>query len=302
MSVAATGRIPGRASAQRRGWLVAHRFLLLRRLTQLAFLAVFLSGPWLGVWIAKGTLASSMTFDVLPLTDPLVLLQSLAARHWPTATALLGAGIVLGFYVLVGGRSYCAWVCPINPVTDLASWLRMRLGLAKGWQPKRVLRFWMLAAVIVVSAVIGRIAWEAVNPITILQRGLVFSIGLGWLAVLAVFVFDLLVARRGWCGHLCPVGAFYGLLGKVAVLRISAAARARCDECMDCYAVCPEPQVIAPALRLSAATASPVILSGDCSNCGRCADVCPENVFRYAWRGDRRECAPPRPDEVRKVA
>ncbi|MBL8698058.1 MAG: quinol dehydrogenase ferredoxin subunit NapH [Alphaproteobacteria bacterium] len=301
MSVAATGRVPGRVAAVRRGWLAAHRFLLLRRLAQLVFLAVFLTGPWFGLWIAKGTLATSLTFDVLPLTDPLVLLQSLAARHWPSATALIGAAIVLAAYLLVGGRAYCAWVCPINPVTDLAYWLRTRLGLAKGWQPSRATRFWLLGAVLVVSAVAGRIAWEAVNPITILQRGLLFGIGLGWIAVVAVFLFDLLVARHGWCGHLCPVGAFYGLLGKAAVLRVSAAGRARCDDCMDCYAVCPEPHVISPALRGTAAT-SPVILSGDCSNCGRCADVCPEDVFRFALRGDRREHAPAVPADVRKVA
>ena len=89
MSVAATGRIPGRVAVERRGWFAAHRFLLLRRLSQATFLAVFLSGPWFGLWIAKGTLAASLTLDVLPLTDPLVLLQSLVARHWPEATALI---------------------------------------------------------------------------------------------------------------------------------------------------------------------------------------------------------------------
>jgi polyferredoxin len=52
-------------------------------LSQLAILALFLLGPWLGVWVVKGNLSSSLTLGVLPLTDPFVLAQVLATRHWP---------------------------------------------------------------------------------------------------------------------------------------------------------------------------------------------------------------------------
>ena len=31
-----------------------------------------------------------------------------------------------------------------------------------------------------------------------------------------------------------------------------------------------------------------MILSGDCTACGRCVDVCPERVFRFTHRFDRR--------------
>ena len=81
---------------QLKGVWQAHRFGILRRVAQLAFLALFLTGPLLGVWIAKGTLASSLTFGVLPLTDPFILVQSLATRHWPEATALIGAATSMG--------------------------------------------------------------------------------------------------------------------------------------------------------------------------------------------------------------
>jgi len=56
------------------------------------------------------------------------------------------------------------------------------------------------------------------------------------------------VLRHGWCGHVCPVGAFYSLLAVPSVVRVSAADREKCDDCMDCFAVCPEQQVIRPAL------------------------------------------------------
>ncbi|MCC7548300.1 MAG: quinol dehydrogenase ferredoxin subunit NapH [Burkholderiales bacterium] len=268
----------------RRNLLVRNRWLLARRLVQGTILVLFLLGPWFAIWWVKGNLASSTVLDVLSLTDPLILLQSLAAGHAPHALALTGALIVLVFYLVVGGRVYCSWVCPINVVTDAAHWLRTRLGLGPGWQPRRSLRYWLLAMTLIVSAVTGSIAWELVNPITWLHRGLVFGMGLAWLVVLAVFLFDLLVSRRGWCSHLCPVGAFYGALGCAALVRVNARGRAACTDCGDCYRACPEPQVLVPALKPRAADASVVIASGDCTNCGRCIDVCGENVLHMGTR------------------
>lgn len=283
---------PGRDCQDRHGFLVANRWLLARRLCQLGIFLLFATGPWLGVWIAKGNLATSLTFDVLPLTDPLVLLQSLVARHLPELTAVVGAGIVLATYLTVGGRLYCSWVCPINVVTDTAAWLRRRLGIETDWKVKPETRLWVLGAILFASAITGTIAFELVNPITTLYRNILFGMSWGLASIAAIFAFDLLVAKHGWCGHVCPVGAFYGVLNHTALVRVSAPGRARCDDCMDCYAVCPEMHVISPALKGDRTGASPVILSADCTACGRCVDVCPERVFKFTHRFDQKLDAP----------
>ena len=268
-----------------KGWFGAHKWLLARRASQLGFLMLFLVGPWFGWRIVDGTLAGSRTLGILPLTDPFVALQSILAGHWPELTTLIGALIVLAVYALIGGRVYCSWVCPINPVTDAAHWLHDKLGIPKGWQPKRHTRLWLLGTVLITSALTGTVAWEIINPITMLHRGLVFGMGAAWGVVAAVFLFDLFVARRGWCGHLCPVGAFYGLLGQKSLLRVSAPNRSACDNCMDCFAVCPEMHVITAALRGKDGD-TPLILSPDCTNCGRCIDVCAVDVFNFTHRFD----------------
>lgn len=268
-----------------KGWLRAHRFLILRRLSQLGILALFLAGPLLGIWIVKGNLASSLTLEVLPLTDPHVLLQSVLSGVVPETAALVGVVLVLLFYALVGGRVFCAWVCPVNMVTDLAAWLRRRLGLRAGSQISRTARYWMLALTLVLPLVAaGGIVWELVNPVSILFRGIVFGIGAGWLVIAGVFLFDLLVAKDGWCGHLCPVGAFYNLLGSKSLVRVNAANRSACNDCMECFVVCPEPQVIKPALHGARQGLGPVILSSDCTNCGRCIDICAKQVFGLGGR------------------
>jgi ferredoxin-type protein NapH len=200
----------------------------------------------------------------------------------------VGALMVLVFYALVGGRVFCSWVCPVNLVTDLAAWLRRRFDLRGGSALSRNLRYWILGLILLFPLVTGVIAWEYLNPVSMLHRGLIFGMGLGWLIIAGVFLFDLLVARHGWCGRLCPVGAFYGLVGSGALLRVSAARRERCDDCMDCFEICPEPQVIKPALKGAADCVGPVILDINCTNCGRCIDVCSKDVFRFDWRLNNR--------------
>lgn len=288
-----TGSPPsqGRRPVAVRGRLAAHKWLVLRRLTQAAVLGLFLAGPLFGVWIVRGNLSSSMTLGFLPLTDPFALLQSIAAGAAPSATALSGAAIVAAFYLVVGGRAYCAWVCPMNVVTDAAAWLRPRLGLRSGRAPPASLRGWLLAGTLVAAFATGALAWELVNPVSMLNRALVFGGALAWGGALAVFAFDLLVASRGFCGHVCPQGAVYALLGRLSLVRVSAHRRQDCDDCAECYRVCPEPAVIPPALKPRDPAASPIVASGACTNCGRCIDVCDRNVFRFTHRFDRRSPA-----------
>jgi ferredoxin-type protein NapH len=208
----------------------------------------------------------------------LVLFIGTVHRGWKVAGAPLLRGD-LSAYALLGGRVFCSWVCPVNPVADLAGWLRRRLGIGGSARIPRNTRYWILGLSLVLSALVGVAAFEWISPIGLLQRSLIFGLGLGWVAAAAIFILDLLVVRHGWCAHLCPLGAFYGLLGRVAQLRI-AFDPASCTNCGDCITVCPDPHV----LNLKRAAVAGMIASGDCTNCGRCTPVCPEGSLRFALR------------------
>lgn len=291
-------RNPRAEARAKKGWRGANRWLLLRRISQLGILGLFLLGPWFGIWIVKGNIASSLTLDTLPLTDPLLAVQAALTGHWPAASALIGAAIVVVFYLLVGGRVFCSWVCPINIVTDAAEWSREKLGIKGGARFPRATRYWLLGLVLLLALVSGALVWEWVNPVTLVFRGLVFGLGLAWGVLAAIFLLDLFVSRRAWCGHLCPVGAFYGLIpGTLSLLRVSASGRENCDDCLDCYAICPEPQVLTPALKGEKTGKGPVILARECTNCGRCLDICARDVFRFTHRFDNDPGAARGPDE-----
>ena len=149
----------GSDAIKTKGWFKSHQWLLLRRSSQLIILGVFLLGPLLNIWIVKGNLASSLTLETLPLTDPYLLLQVLLTGQAPETTALIGAAIVLVFYLLVGGRVYCSWVCPTNLITDAAAYVQRKLGIKPKARFPRNSRYWILALTLVLALASGTLMW-----------------------------------------------------------------------------------------------------------------------------------------------
>ena len=266
------------------GKLKVWRYLILRRLVQTGILLLFIGTvrwDWTlaGQPLLRGNLSSSEFIGLIPLTDPFAILQIMLTGQLPRMEVLIGAAIILALAMFPGGRTWCAWVCPINMVTDMASRIRRWLGIRNAMQVSRNLRYFVLALSLILSVITGVAAFEWVSPIGMLHRELIYGIGSGWIAVLGVFLFDLFVLRHGWCGHLCPLGAFYALPGKLAAVRIGFDAPT-CTHCGECARVCPEPQV----LDLKSAGRLGMIASGECTNCGRCITVCPEDTLRFDFR------------------
>ncbi|EML0425297.1 quinol dehydrogenase ferredoxin subunit NapH [Vibrio parahaemolyticus] len=268
----------GKEAVEKLGWWRAHRFLILRRLCQLTIIALFMAGPTLGV--LTGNLSSSMLLDTVPLSDPLIVLQALATGHIPEFNALLGVVIVVVFYAILAPRAFCAWVCPLNIVTDLAAWLRRKFNIKASYRWSPAIRYWLIPVLMLGSALSGAILWTWLDPVAALHRGLVFGMGAGWVLIALVFVLDLLLVEHGWCGHLCPLGATYGVIGRKSLLRVTAVRREDCTKCMDCFYVCPEPEVLRQPLKEGERR----VMDQNCISCGRCLDVCPEHVFEFKNR------------------
>ncbi|HCG7302591.1 TPA: quinol dehydrogenase ferredoxin subunit NapH [Vibrio parahaemolyticus] len=268
----------GKEAIEKLGWWRAHRFLVLRRLCQLTIIALFMAGPTLGV--LTGNLSSSMLLNTVPLSDPLIVLQALATGHIPEFNALLGVVIVVVFYAILAPRAFCAWLCPLNIVTDLAAWLRRKFNIKASYRWSPAIRYWLIPVLMLGSALSGAILWTWLDPVAALHRGLVFGMGAGWVLIALVFVLDLLLVEHGWCGHLCPLGATYGVIGRKSLLRVTAVRREDCTKCMDCFYVCPEPEVLRQPLK----EGDRRVMDQNCISCGRCLDVCPEHVFEFKNR------------------
>ena len=258
-----------------------YRYLIFRRTSQIALLFLYFGANAWGWTILMGNLSSSVLFNFIPLSDPYAALQMLAAGAILAVDVIVGALIITVFYFLIGGRAFCSWVCPVNIVTDAAALLRRKIGVddfAKRQPASRNIRYWVLALSLVISFIMGVTAFEFISPISMLHRGIIFGFGFGWAAVLIIFLFDLLVLKNGWCGHVCPLGGFYSLVGSYSLVRVHHQEE-NCTLCMKCKVVCPEQQV----LHMIGKQSIPV-LSGECTNCARCIEVCDDDALGFSIR------------------
>jgi ferredoxin-type protein NapH len=235
-----------------------------------------------GTPLLAGNLSAATLAGVLPIADPFAVAQLLAAGCALALPVLLGAVVALLFYGLVAGRAFCGWVCPMNIVTDAAAWTRARLGIGDLVHVNARARYVALLLALLLSAVSGLAAFDFLSPVAALHRELIYGVGLGLIGALGIFLLDAFVLKHGWCGHLCPLGAFHALMGRAARLRVNFDA-ATCSRCGDCVKVCPEPRVI----NLAQAAARGRVAAGECTQCGRCVAVCPENSLSFALRAGR---------------
>ncbi|PAF46202.1 quinol dehydrogenase ferredoxin subunit NapH [Helicobacter sp. 12S02634-8] len=293
---------------------MSYRFLILRRVIQIGILALFFVGNFSWILIAnqsfgvyqgdissfvadhrnlavgqskdvpslahvlQGNLSNSKLFGVIPMSDPLMVAQLFLAGGALSLNVYIGLLVVLGLYGVFLGRAYCAYVCPINLVTDFASFLRRWLGSYapnKQIQISRNAKYGVLLLSLVLSFVFGIAAFEMISPIGMFHRGVVFGMGAGFFGILLVFLFDLLWVKNGFCGHLCPLGAMYGLIGKYSIWRVGYDAD-KCSKCMRCVQICPENQVLH-----SVGKKSTIIDAMACIKCGRCIEVCADDALTF---------------------
>lgn len=256
-----------------------NRFLILRRFTQIAIMTLFVGANLWGWKILSGNLSTAKVFDSFYISDPYMVLQTLAAGFLLPIDVLVGAGIILFFYAFVGGRMFCSWVCPMNIVTDTALWLRKKLKMYREdikVPVKRSMRYWILLLSLALSTIFGIAAFELVSPVAMLHRGIVFGMGMGWAAILLVFFFDFAVLQNGWCGYVCPIGGFYSAINKLSLLKV-AHKKDKCTGCNECFKVCPEKQVLNIINKHDGQ-----ITKGECTNCGRCIEVCEDKALKFS--------------------
>ncbi|MCL4537909.1 MAG: quinol dehydrogenase ferredoxin subunit NapH [Nitrospirae bacterium] len=263
------------------GIIRKYRFMILRRSSQLSLMFLFFAGNAYGWSVLKGNLSSSRIMDEVPLSDPFAILQIFAAGSIVSSEALLGALTITTFFAIAGGRVFCSWVCPMNLVTDLANRLRRTFRIdsaGKSWWMSRNTRYWVIGIGLIVSLFMGVAAFEWLSPVSMLHRGVIYGMGAGWAAVLSIFLFDFLVIKNGFCGHICPLGGFYSIIGRFGLFRIRH-HKGKCTLCMKCIEICPEKQVLSMVGKKDG-----MVLSGECTNCGRCIEVCDDNAMKFGMR------------------
>ena len=210
---------------------------------------------------------------------PLGSLQNAVAAS-ADRPAFYVVGVLLVFGLLLG-RVICGFLCPFGLIQELLHKLPTKK-LKKSPLTRRLSR---LKYGILAIFVLAIPAWFALRrlplpafckyicPAGTLEGAVLLLLhpanealraltgGLFWwkLAVLLLVLTACVFAWRAFCRFLCPLGALYGLLSRLALLGVRV-ENSRCTDCGACLRACP-----ADIRRVGDA---------ECVHCGACIDVC----------------------------
>ncbi len=246
---------------------------------------LFLLSYKLDIQMLEGALTASR-FVGFHLIDLNSALQVMLAHKHIINNLLIGTGTVLLGWALLGGRTFCSWVCPYHFVSELAEKLHLHLlakKLVKDTPIDRRLRvvFWIVFALLALAT--GYTVFEAISPTGILSRALIYGPGLAVLWVIALLFFEVFFSRRAWCRYVCPIGLTYGVVGIVSPVRVKYTLEG-CFHEGDCRKVCLVPHVLDTVIK-GRAVDTEVPIGPDCTRCGLCVDTCPSGSLKFEVKG-----------------
>lgn len=196
-------------------------------------------------------------------------------------------GLLLLFGLLLG-RVICGFLCPFGLIQELLHKIP-----TKKLHKSRVTRALTRVKYVLLGALVIAVpAWFAfrrvplpafckyVCPAGTLEGALLLLLhpgngalrelagGLFWwkLAVLVPILAVCVFVFRAFCRFLCPLGALYGMLSKLALLGVKL-DRKRCTACGACVRACPM-----DIRRVG---------DSECVHCGSCIDVCPTKAISF---------------------
>lgn len=114
----------------------------------------------------------------------------LATYHLPV-NMIIGTTTILVFYMIIGGRTYCAWVCPYGILSEIGEKLHNHLVSKKIIKERKFDHrvrhiFWLIFLALAFTS--GYLVFETFNVVGILSRAIAYgwSLALIWVGALDV--------------------------------------------------------------------------------------------------------------------
>ncbi|MCB1336896.1 MAG: NapH/MauN family ferredoxin-type protein [Maritimibacter sp.] len=265
--------------------VVSHKWRNLRWLSIIVINAMFVVSFAWDVQLVEGSLTASR-FLGFHMADPNAALQVTLAFKDLMLNLVIGTVTVLLLWWIVGGRAFCAWACPYHLLAEWAEAIHLWLN-SKGWVKDhpfhRGLRVVLWVIFMVLAFVTGYTVFEYINPVGILSRALIYGPTVALVWVIFLLGVEIFFSRRFWCRYVCPIGLTYGITGAVAPVQVKYDL-SKCLHEGECRKVCLVPHVL-EITKMGYASDTEEFIGPDCTRCGLCVDVCPQEALSFTMRG-----------------
>ena len=246
---------------------------------------LFVFSYWLDIQMLEGALTASR-FVGFHMADLNSALQVMLAFKEVVINLLIGIVTVALMWWLLGGRTFCSWVCPYHLLAEWAEMLHLKLADKKlvtdhPFDRRTRTVFWSVFALL--ALVTGYTVFETISPVGILSRALIYGPGIALVWVVTLLLFEIFYSRRAWCRYACPIGLTYGLVGATSPLVVTYKLE-NCFHEGECRKVCLVPHVLDTVIK-GRAQDTHVEIGADCTRCGRCVDACPTQSLTYKFKG-----------------
>ncbi len=257
-----------------------HKWRIIRWTILLSVNFLFFASYYFDIQILEGTLSGSRLLG-FHLIDPLAAFQLILASRIVMVNLVIGVVTIIILYLMFGGRSFCAWICPYHFLAELGDKIHHLLKkkkIIKNHTFDRKIRYYFYTIFLALAMITGYTVFETINPVAIISRAIVYgpSLMLLWVAVLLIF--EILYSQRAWCRYLCPMGVSYQLIGMLSPLRVKWDKK-KCSNCKRCQGVCLVPHVLTDCVNKGT---SEYVNSSQCTRCGDCVDVCDDEALGYS--------------------
>lgn len=264
-----------------------------RKITQ--FTAFFMANPFPGNFYRGRIYQGQLKGVCVPVLNcyscpaaagscPLGALQGMAATPAPKISMY-----ILGFLTAAGGlagRWFCGWLCPFGLIQEL-------VGKVSSRKLRVPYLFTRIKYLLLILLVLLPIVWVdsdgfgstyfckyicpegtlaagipllLANPELRNMAGMQFWLKVG---ILGLILGASTIINRPFCRMICPLGAFYGLFNRLALLRIHYHAD-NCISCGRCRKACP----MGPDLPAQ-------FNSSECVRCFSCMETCPSSAITF---------------------
>ncbi|HEX2944648.1 MAG TPA: 4Fe-4S binding protein [Clostridia bacterium] len=253
-------------------WIIYLRWILLALFAVLVTIASYLH-------IANGGGKSPSIHALCPFGGLESLYQLFTAGSF--VSKIFAGTLILFLITLVVAilfrRSFCGLICPFGAIQEFFAKIgqkvfRKRLVMpVKVDRPLRYLKYVILIVTVFYAWKTAGLWMSPYDPWSAyahLPEGLesVWSESAVGLILLGVTMIGSILYDRFFCKYLCPMGALYGIIGKLSPTKVSRDQNL-CIDCGKCNRVCP--------MNLDVQH-SQEVKSAECINCQACVFNCPK--------------------------